>query len=51
MPITIKPKKYERQDMFTKRCIETLYDTEGNRFTNNQRQAICYVIWKKNNSR
>jgi len=40
------PKKQEPQGKFIARCVSALAG-EGDRYTNEQRTAICYSQWKK----
>ena len=44
MPIPT-PKKDEKKNDFISRCIKTLADNEPDRFTSDQRKAICYKQW------
>lgn len=45
MPIpSQKPKETEKK--FISRCIKTLAKKEGSRYTNKQRQAICFDAWR-----
>lgn len=42
-----KPEPDEKENEFIPRCIRTLAHEAGDEFTNDQRIAICYSVWRK----